>query len=70
MRETVEPRPGDREVKARRPYVAPAFESETVFETMALRCGKTQSEDGGGDRVKPGLRMRVYNACGRNKKNS
>jgi len=53
MRESMEPRPGQPVQSNRRPYVAPAFESEIVFETMALRCGKTSDEDGGGD---PGRR--------------
>ncbi|RZI85388.1 MAG: hypothetical protein EOP38_05225 [Rubrivivax sp.] len=26
---------------ARRPYIKPAFQHESVFETMALACGKT-----------------------------
>lgn len=33
--------------KKKRPYVKPSFESERVFETMALACGKlspTQSQ--------------------------
>lgn len=28
----------------KKPYVKPAFRSERVFETMALSCGKTDSE--------------------------
>ena len=31
---------------AKKPYVKPAFRSERVFETMALSCGKTITNEG------------------------
>ena len=71
MSDSPEPGPGPR-----RPYIEPAFESEQVFETMALRCGKTGDSggdggDGGGDRGGGGKdRYRVYKSCNWNRKNS
>ncbi len=38
--------PGDEKGATKKPYVKPMVRHERVFETMALQCGKVQSEGG------------------------
>jgi hypothetical protein len=35
----------DSSPKAKRPYTKPSFREERVFETMALTCGKTATQE-------------------------
>jgi hypothetical protein len=34
------------EPKGKKPYLKPSYQSEEVFETMALSCGKIESTQG------------------------